>query len=156
MTTLVETTCTRCKAVYEVTRSDLIRGPAWWRLCPRCRPTAMARYPAAETLGSPEPARPTAIGVRDYSTRFAPQSPQNRWPEAREAPQLPQYLGWVSLSAGTSVSSITSRDSSAMYRSSWMIALSIPRRSSSIALFCPSSGSSSRVCLARSESRASR
>jgi len=35
---MIETTCTRCKAIYTVTLPDLAKGPAWWRLCPDCRP----------------------------------------------------------------------------------------------------------------------
>jgi hypothetical protein len=35
---MIELHCRRCGAAYVPARSDLLRGPGWYRLCPRCRP----------------------------------------------------------------------------------------------------------------------
>ena len=36
MTVLI-VTCKRCFSDFEPDRSDIMRGPAWWSLCPACR-----------------------------------------------------------------------------------------------------------------------
>lgn len=38
----IETTCRRCGAPYTPTRDDIVKGPEYWRLCPNCRPLAVA------------------------------------------------------------------------------------------------------------------
>ena len=34
----IELFCRRCGARYTVSRDDLLKGPGWWRYCPRYRP----------------------------------------------------------------------------------------------------------------------
>jgi hypothetical protein len=58
---MIELTCTHCGAVFVPTRDDVLRGPAWYRLCPSCRPSRSAAMSPA--LDSAVPVDSASAGV---------------------------------------------------------------------------------------------
>lgn len=50
---MIELRGRRCGTSFPVTRADLVKGPGWYRLCPRCRPPATGQPCARETSWTP-------------------------------------------------------------------------------------------------------